>query len=84
MDKWIANYVKGCATCQQNKILTHCKKTPSNSHPFQQVIMDLIIGLPTQNGKDAILIIMDHGCSQAAIFLVTAKDCSNLEDSHSL
>jgi Integrase zinc binding domain len=23
MNQWIANYVKGCATCQQNKILTH-------------------------------------------------------------
>jgi hypothetical protein len=28
MNQWIANYVKGCATCQQNKILTHRKKTP--------------------------------------------------------
>jgi hypothetical protein len=28
MNKWIASYVKGCATCQQNKILTHRKKTP--------------------------------------------------------
>jgi hypothetical protein len=28
MNEWIASYVKGCATCQQNKILTHRKKTP--------------------------------------------------------
>jgi hypothetical protein len=28
MNEWIANYVKGCAICQQNKILTHQKKTP--------------------------------------------------------
>jgi Integrase zinc binding domain len=66
---WIADYVKGCITCQQNKILTHHKKTPlykittpSNSQPFQQVAMDLIIGLPTKNGKDAILAIVDHSC----------------------
>jgi hypothetical protein len=26
MKEWIANYVKGCATCQQSKILTHRKK----------------------------------------------------------
>jgi hypothetical protein len=26
--EWIAEYIKGCATCQQNKILIHCKKTP--------------------------------------------------------
>jgi hypothetical protein len=31
--------------------------------------MDLITGLPKSNGHDAILTIVDHGCSQAAIFL---------------
>jgi hypothetical protein len=28
MNKWITNYVKRCVTCQQNKIMTHRKKTP--------------------------------------------------------
>ena len=31
--------------------------------------MDLITGLPPVKGKDAILTIVDHGCSRAAIFL---------------
>ena len=31
--------------------------------------MDLITGLPNIRGKDAILTIVDHGCSRAAIFL---------------
>jgi hypothetical protein len=31
--------------------------------------MDLITGLPKHKGKDAILTIVDHGCSQAAVFL---------------
>jgi hypothetical protein len=31
--------------------------------------MDLITGLPPQGGKDAILTIVDHRCSHAAIFL---------------
>jgi hypothetical protein len=31
--------------------------------------MDLITGLPKIQGKDAILTIIDHGCSRAAIFL---------------
>jgi hypothetical protein len=76
MNQWIANYIKGCATCQQNKILTHRKKTPlyrittdEQALPFQQIAMDLITGLPTHNGKNAILTIVDHGCSRAAIFL---------------
>ena len=32
--------------------------------------MDLIMGLPMQRGLDAILTIVDHGCSRAAIFLL--------------
>jgi hypothetical protein len=76
MNQWIANYVKGCRTCQQNKILTHQRKTPPyaitirpNTQPFQQVAMDLITGLPKCNGHDVILTIIDHGCSRAAVFL---------------
>jgi hypothetical protein len=53
MNTWIADYVKGCAICQQNKILTHKEKTPlykittdTDATPFQQVAMDLITGLP--------------------------------------
>ncbi len=76
MHQWISDYVKGCANCQQNKILTHWKKTPlyritTNEHvlPFQQIAMDLITGLPQQHGYNAILTIVDHGCSRVAIFL---------------
>jgi len=76
MNDWIASYIKGCATCQQNKNITHRKKTPlyritvpPDAQPFQQIAMDLITGLPLRNGKDAILTIMDHGCSRAAVFL---------------
>ena len=76
MNQWIADYVKGCATCQQNKIQTHKKKTPifritttPDMKPFSQIALDLITGLPQANGKDAILTIVDHGCSRAAIFI---------------
>ena len=79
MNQWITNYVKGCATCQENKILTHKKKTPlyrittpEGALPFQQVAMDLITGLPRHNDKDAILTIVDHGCSRVAVFLPCA------------
>jgi RNase H-like domain found in reverse transcriptase/Integrase zinc binding domain len=73
---WITEYIKGCATCQQNKNLTHRIKTPIfqipstiNAKPFSHIAMDLITGLPKSQGHDAILTIVDHGCSQAAIFL---------------
>ncbi len=76
MRQWIADYVKGCTICQQNKIMTHKKKVPlyrittkEGTLPFQQIAMDLITGLPQQHGHNAILTIVDHGCSRAAIFL---------------
>jgi Integrase zinc binding domain len=73
---WIMEYVKGCATCQQNKNLTHRIKTPLfripstiDAKPFSHIAMDLITGLPKSDGHDAILTIVDHGCSRGAIFL---------------
>jgi hypothetical protein len=76
MKQWIADYVKGCAVCQQNKIQTHKKKTPlykimttKGALPFQQVAMDLITALPMHKGYDAILTIVDHSCSRVTIFL---------------
>ena len=76
MNDWIAEYVQGCAICQQNKIQTHKAKVPpfrigstNDTLPFQRVAMDLITGLPLHKGKDAILTIVDQGCSRAAVFL---------------
>src|SRR5487761_659493 len=73
---WVADYVKGCAVCQQNKNLTHRIKVPlyripvpTQPAPFIQVALDLITGLPKSRGHDSILTIVDHGCSRAAIFL---------------
>jgi hypothetical protein len=33
MKEWITDYIKGCATCQQNKILTHRKQAPTYCIP---------------------------------------------------
>jgi hypothetical protein len=76
VNTWVTNFVKGCATCQQNKNLTHRKKTPlysfpaaTSPFPFKEVALDLITQLPKSNGYDAILTIVDQGCSRAAVFL---------------
>ena len=76
LKEWVANYVKGCAPCQQNKILTHRRKVPlfhipahPTAFPFQVVAMDLITQLPKSDGADAILTIVDQGCTRAAVFL---------------
>jgi hypothetical protein len=76
MNKWIAQYVKGCAKCQQNKNLTKQTRVPlywiptlTDALPFQIIAMDLITQLPTSNGYDTILTIVDHRCTRAAVFL---------------
>ena len=76
MRDWIAEYVKGCATCQQNKPITHPRKTPlyripvpPEAMPFQVIALDLITQLPPCDGFDAILTIVDHGCSRVAVFI---------------
>jgi len=76
---WIANYVAGCAICQQNKNVTHRQRTPlyhiptpEDSLPFQQIALDLITGLPPNGPHDSVLTIVDHGCSRATVFLPCA------------
>jgi len=70
MRTWLTDYVLGCATCQQNKILMHWQRTPiyripmtENALPFQHISLDLIMQLPKSQGHDAILTIVDHGCT---------------------
>jgi len=60
--KFVEDYVKGCATCQESKVITHMKHTPLyhlntfvEQGPFQYVSMDLITDLPTSNTFDSIL-----------------------------
>ena len=76
MNRWIEDYVKGCAPCQQNKNLMHRIHPPvyhitpgPQANPFEEIAMDLITQLPKNGPYDAILMIVDHGCTRAAIFL---------------
>jgi hypothetical protein len=76
MKEFAADYVCRCVTCQENKPRTTHQKTPlqpittdPQSGPFQLVAMDLITDLPELNGFNAILTIINHGCSKAAKFI---------------
>ena len=76
MSTWISEYVAGCAICQQNKNLTHPTKIPlfripmqEDATPFSQVAFDLITQLPESNRYNAVLTVIDHGCSRAALFI---------------
>ena len=83
MKQWISDYIKGCAICQQTKVQTHRCPIPTYRIPttlgtllFRTVAMDLITGLPNRQGFNAILTIVNHGCSRAAIFLPCTTNIS--------
>ena len=83
MKQWISDYIKGCAICQQTKVQTHKRPVPMyripttpGTLPFQTIAMDLITGLPNRWGFNAILTIIDHGCSRAAVFLPCTTNIS--------
>ena len=76
MKEFAEDYVCRCTVCQKNKpCMTHQKAplqpiTPDpHSGPFQMVAMDLIMDLPKSNGFNAVLTIIDHGCSKAVKFI---------------
>jgi hypothetical protein len=75
MKDFITTYVRGCTTCQMNKINTHPTHpplfpiTPTSSLPFQTIAVDFITKLPPSYGYDMILTITDHDVSKASIFL---------------
>ncbi len=75
MKQDIEQYVKGCTTCQASKVNTGPLKpamipiTPEHTLPFETVAMDFITKLPQSGKYDMILMITDHDCSKAAIFI---------------
>jgi hypothetical protein len=80
LKQFIEQYVKGCPTCQsvkaqrgQAKAPTQYINTPVEEGPFQYVSMDLITDLPKSGNYDAILTIVDQGCSKATKFIPCTK-----------
>jgi hypothetical protein len=76
MRNFIIQYIKGCATCQMNKVNTNPTKPPIypitpilNTLPFQTIALDFITKLPESQGYNTILTITDHDCSKAFIFI---------------
>jgi transposase InsO family protein len=75
MQDTITNYVKGCATCQQNKTITRRNQPPlqpitsGDNPPFAVMALDFVVKLPESKGYDTILTITDQGCTKATILL---------------
>ena len=84
MKAFITEYIRGCATCQMNKVNTHPSHPPlspiipvENACPFETIAMDFITKLPPSGGYDTILTITDTDCTKASIFL----PCKEARDS---
>jgi hypothetical protein len=78
--QFIEDYVRGCAKCQESKPMPSQPKAPllrfdthAEEGSFQYVLMDLITDLPRSEGYDAILMIVDQGCSKATKFIPCNK-----------
>jgi hypothetical protein len=81
MTKFVTQYVKGCAQCQQYKINRRPPKPPmfpiessKEVRPFSQCAMDFITDLPESEGYDSILAIIDHGLTKGVIFTPCRKN----------
>jgi len=86
MKHFIIAYVRGCTTCQSNKANTQPNKPPifpitpePNAPPFQMITVDWIIKLPQSNGYNSIMIVTDHNCTKAMIF-ITCKETMGMEE----
>jgi len=84
--EFVKAYIKGCATCQTTKIKPPVKvPLKPNEIPlgiWETITMDFIIDLPTSNGYNSILTVVD--CHSKAIILapchktITAEQMSQL------
>ncbi len=72
----VADFMKGCTTCQSTKSRTTQPKPPlypittePDALPFETIAMNFITKLPESEGNDTILTITDQACSKASLFL---------------
>ena len=73
MSSFIHRFVAGCTLCQQMKVNTHLTVpalsplSSTSSHPFQQLSVDLVTGLPLSAGFDSLMVVVDHSLSKGVI-----------------
>ena len=80
------DYVKGCAECQCNKVNNRPMHAPlqpifarPEAMPFEMVAINFITKLPVSQGYDSILMVTDHNCSKATIFIPCVEEISGEE-----
>ncbi|SJL02762.1 uncharacterized protein ARMOST_06098 [Armillaria ostoyae] len=64
IQKDVEAYVKGCETCQRTKSNTQASGAPPPNaiptEPWTHISVDMVTGLPSSNGHDALLVIVDR------------------------
>jgi hypothetical protein len=85
MTPTLQDYVKGCQSCQAEKVVTHSNKLPlqpiipaPSSRPFSIIAIDFIVKLPLSNRYNSIVTIMDHDYTKAVILLPYKEDIDAL------
>lgn len=80
MQKYVSDYVHGCAICQQMKINTHPTVPPylpiaalPDALPFATVNMDFITDLPLSQEHDTLLVVVDHDLTKAIVLIPCDK-----------
>ena len=80
MSSFVCCFISGCALCQQMKVNTHpttpalCPLPSSCTHPFQQLSVNLVTGLPLSCSFDSLMVVVDHGLSKGVILTSCNKD----------
>ena len=79
--EFVKKYVQSCTTCMRAKPKRHkpyglLKQLPIPERPWNSISMDFIETLPTSNGYNAILVIVDRLTKQG-IFIPTTINCTS-------
>jgi hypothetical protein len=87
---FIRNYITGCANCQQHKVNTHPMMLllilirPSGARPFATITMDFITDLPVSNGRNLLLVVVNHRLTKGVVFILCTKIFGVLEMANAL
>lgn len=80
MSSFVTKYVQGCGECQQIKVNTHPTIAPAipiranpNATPFSCISTDFITDLPSSNGFNSIMVMVDHDLMKGVIFTLCLK-----------
>ena len=80
MTKYVEEYIASCPECKRAKSSRHkpygpLRFLPIPERPWNSISMDFIEGLPTSDGFDTILVVVDR-LTKMAIFIPTTKEAS--------